>query len=221
MIDISHNLQTPLAVIKSELRHLKPHVKDRKKISAFEKSIDEVSKFIYNLLNLTKLERKDNILKLEPINISSTILDFIEYFELIAKEKNISLENLIEDDIYVMGSKEKLEEVIVNLVSNASKYMNNSDERKINISLKKSNDFACIKVKDTGIGIRKEDISNIFSRFYRSPGKNISNIKGSGIGLAICKIIVEKHNGTIKVRSKLGKGSEFTVAIPLYINTGT
>jgi len=122
MIDLSHGLQTPLTIMKGELEILKNHSPKKKKLSAFERSIDEVSQFIYDLLFLAKLERSQKEYKEERVNLSQT-LNNIEYFDVLVREKNISITNSIEPNIHITGNKKDFERLVVNLVSNAVKYM--------------------------------------------------------------------------------------------------
>lgn len=208
MIDISHAMQTPLVVIKNELEFLQKRMPDNKKIKAFEKSIDGVSKTIYNLLSLAKLETQEEFSK-ETFDLSSLLEEIIEYFRVAVENKNIIVESRIGKNITILGNKEKIEDLIINLLSNASKYILSGG--KISVSLFKDNGKIKIAVEDTGIGIDKSDLPHIFERFYRV--KNNAQ-KGTGLGLAICKRIVEKHNGDIFVDSQIGKGTKFTVIFP-------
>lgn len=208
MVDISHGLQTPLTVLKSELEALKNKSKSEN-LSVLDKSVDDMSKFIYDFLNLSRLETAQENFAKEPVNLSLLLSELAEYLNVLAEEKDISLSTKIEPNIFVIGEKGRLGELITNLLSNSVKYMSKDRERKIEIALKKNNGSVKLSVSDTGIGISSEDLPNIFERFYRV--KNLVGAKGMGLGLAICKKIVEKHNGTIDVASELGKGTTFTV----------
>lgn len=211
MIDISHGLQNPLTVMKNEMYHLKDSASDIHNFNVCEKSIDEISKFIYDLLKLAKLESDTESFKKESINLSALFDELIEYFDVIATEKNITIIKNIQNNVTIYGNGEKIEELITNLISNAIKYIAN--ERKITITLQKIDAVIEIKIKDTGIGISKNDLPNIFNRFYRTEN-SADGIKGTGLGLAICKKIVEKHNGTITAQSELNKGTTFTITFP-------
>jgi signal transduction histidine kinase len=185
------------------------------KINVFEKSIDRISEFIYNLLKLAKLETSEGDFKKDKINLSKTLNELIEYFSVLAQEQNINIKSRIEPGTIIMGQKDKLEELVTNLVSNSFKYMPESGKREVVIKLIKAGGKARLIIEDTGIGISKKDLPNIFKRFYRIKKDN-HNIQGTGLGLAICKKIIEKHNGIIKAESEPGKGAKFTINFPLY-----
>ncbi|MFC1802001.1 ATP-binding protein [Patescibacteria group bacterium] len=205
-VDISHNLQTPLTIIKSKLDLLKKTVKNDE-LNLFERSLDDVSKFIYDMLRLVKTESGEDFEK-KSFDFSSLLNELVEYFDILSKDKDILIKHSITPDIYIVGDKNKLEELITNLVSNAIKYISN--EREIYINLKKIKNNIELVIEDTGIGIGEKYLPNIFNRFYRIKDDN-NSIKGTGLGLAICKDIVEKHNGEIIVESKLGKGTKFVI----------
>ncbi|MBI4993713.1 hypothetical protein HZC33_02020 [Candidatus Wolfebacteria bacterium] len=218
MIDISHSLQTPLTVIKGELefieKQLPKNFKEKigDKLNIFGKSIDGVSKLIYDLLKLAKLESQEDGFEKEKVDLSRLLENLIEYFNIIVENKKILLESRIAKEVYIVGDERKLEELIINLLSNAVKYIAN--DRKIFVKLYKSGEFAKFIIEDTGIGIAKKDLPNIFNRFYRV--KEFKNFqKGTGLGLAICKTIVEKHGGKIKVKSRIKKGTKFIIILPI------
>lgn len=215
MLDISHGLQTPLTIIKGELSFLKKQIPHNKKVVVFEKSIDEVSTFIYDLLKLARLETVSVDFKKTAFSLSNLLSEQVDYLKTIAKEKNIVVHGLIEKNISILGDEKKIEELINNLVSNAIKYMQKDGEREIQISLKKSKKGALISVADTGIGIGKKDLPHIFTRFYRVKNHDSLNTKGTGLGLAVVKRIVEIHDGTISVTSEVGKGTSFTIVFPI------
>jgi signal transduction histidine kinase len=210
MLEISHGLQTPLAIIKGRLEDLKLKHPNQEEFNIFEKSLDRISHLIYDMLNLARLKAIDDSFKKEKLNLSNLLLDQIEYFEVSLKDKNIEIDYEISPGIYIMGRKEKLEELFSNLVSNAAKYMEKVSEKNIMIKAIQENGEVLLSVIDTGPGIESESLAHMFEKFYRA--KN--NMPGTGLGLAICKKIVEKHGGKIWLKSKLGKGSEFHLSFP-------
>ncbi len=209
MNDVSHSLQTPLTVIKGELDFLKMRSKPIKELGKFEKSVDEISRLIYNLLKLAKIEMQDGSKK-EKVNLSALLEEIIEYLDVLCKTNNIQIVKNIETDIFVLGNVEALETLVTNLTSNAIKYIAN--EKVITITLKKT-DHVELTIKDTGIGIEQEHLKFIFNRFYRA-GSTRSGVSGNGLGLAICKKIAENHGGDISVESVPKKGTTFTVRLP-------
>ncbi len=205
MVEISHGLQTPLTVLKGELEFMQKQMPDNYKLKNFERSIDRISKLMTDLLELSRMENAAYSLKKERTDLSFLLEEMVEYFSVVLNEKKIEVESRIEAGIFIFGNRDKLEELVINLVSNAMKYIGKGD--RIVIRLGKKDEKIILAVEDNGMGIAAEDIPHIFERFYRN--KNLSRIKGSGIGLAVCKRIAELHNGKISVASEVGKGTRF------------
>lgn len=214
MIDISHNLQTPLAVINDEIGLLSDLPIHAEKIKNVKRSIHQVSQFIRQLLHLAKLDHSAFRIEFSVVDLSSLLNEQIEYFEVMAGEKNVRIISSIKKKILIMGNKRLLQELLTNLISNAIKYRRkNLSESTITIALSVNQDEASLVVTDNGIGIAKEELPDIFTRFYR--GSRKQNASGTGLGLAICKKIVEKHSGTISAESVVGKQTSFRVVVPL------
>lgn len=214
MIDISHNLQTPLAVIKGEIDLLSNTPLYTDKIKTVKKSITHVSLFIRQLLHLSKLDHAAFHVTLTQIDLSLLIREQIEYFEVMAAEKGIRITTSLMEKVTIRGNKRLLNELLTNLISNAIKYSkNNSKENTIEIFLSEDTDGVRLIITDDGVGISEKDLPDIFTRFYR--GSRNSNTAGTGLGLAISKKIVEKHKGTIKAESALGEYTSFTILFPL------
>ena len=216
MLDISHQLQTPLTVVKSNLELLQKRNPTDANIKAFEKSIDDVSGFIYQMLHLTELEH--TVADKSVINLSVTLAELAEFYSVIGIEKNITVHTDIAPDIHIKANRRQLEEAITNIVSNAVKYMKPAEEktdRDIKITLTSTHDTAQIKIADTGIGISPETLPNIFNRFYRE--KHTASA-GNGIGLAITKQIISLHQGTVSATSMKNIGSTFLITLPKVLN---
>ena len=217
MLEIAHDLQTPLTIIKGELGVLGKKAKDDKKIKTFEKSIDRISKFIYDMMRLFSLEAKDKDFRRETINLSELLQELTESFQIITQEKNIKVVHNIEPGLFILGEKRRLEELVTNLVSNSVKFMSSEREKKIFIQLKRKDGKIELSIEDTGIGISKEHLPHLFERFYVAEDNSQTTGKGTGLGLAICKKIVEKHKGTIKAESKVGQGTKFIIELPIIL----
>lgn len=221
IMEISHELQTPLSIMKLELNLMKGKVPD-KELAKLERSIDGASKLVYDFMHLIHLEAQESSqIKSELFNLSDLISELVEYFEVLAQEKDISISSNIKEDIFVLGDARKLEEAITNILSNAIKYMpekGSKHERSVLVALSKKGSKAQISIKDTGEGIHKEDLPHVFERFYRKKSASALKTRGIGLGLAIAKKIVEKHKGNIAVESKLHKGTVFTITLPLIKN---
>lgn len=209
MLDISHALQTPLTIVKSELESMEMQFPENDKLRKFNRKIDQASKMVYDLLSLAKMEKMEDDLCKERINLSELLEDMIEYFNVLVQEQNIAIKKNIGPNIHILGTKNKIEEMIINIVSNSIKYIDN--KRIIEISLSEESSKAILKVADTGIGMSEESIKNIFKRFYRGEDEPARTKKGTGLGLAIVEKIVEKHEGEIFVTSELGKGTTISV----------
>lgn len=208
MLDISHGLQTPMTVIKSELEHLQAQSPENKNLTVFETSINRISKFISDLLSLSKLETKQEDIVKEKIDLSLLFEEMAEYFSVILEDNQIDFSASIEKNIFIRGNKDKIEELMHSLVSNSMKYI--GEGNRITLTLKKENNKVIIMVKDDGIGIAQEEQEKVFSRFYRA--KNNNNT-GSGLGLSICKKIVELHGGEMNIESKIGRGTKINVVV--------
>jgi len=212
MLEIAHRLQTPLTIIKGDLSVLQKKMKNNKNLEKFENSINKLSKFIYDILKLARLENSSQVIEMEKTNLSQIVYDLGEYFGLIMNEKKIKFKVLAEKDIYIKGNDQKLEELITNLVSNSSKYIGDKKNKKISLILKRlNNKRAVLIIEDNGMGIEKSDLKKLFTNFYRSKNVNNTSIEGTGLGLVITKKIVDVHEAKIKLNSILGKGTKIEV----------
>ena len=197
LLDISHKLQSPLTVVKSQLALLRKHLPQDDTFNLFERTIDDISAFVYDLLHLAQLENAgEKIVAKKKCNLSDLLQELVEYFEVMAQHQGIAFEKNIERNIFFSCDVPQIRELLTNLVSNAVKY---SDPKKskpfISLSLSMKDDAIQIQITDNGLGIDTTDLPHIFERFYRT--HTTSSIKGTGLGLAISKKIVELHNGTI------------------------
>ncbi len=219
MLDISHGLQTPLTIMKGELGLLKKQGYDNKKIESIDRSIDRISTFIYQLLALAHLDTSEKSLRTEKLNLSELVHNLSEDLSVIAHKNNILLTcTTTSPKIVVIGRKDKLEDLVTNIVGNAIKYMSPDSQKIIQVEVRQTASDAILTIRDTGIGIEKHDLPHIFNRFYRAEDSDLNEAKGAGLGLAICKKIVDIHNGTIHAESLPGKGSAFIITIPLSKN---
>lgn len=213
--DISHGLQTPLTILKTEIRKLREQHAEIKHVDAFEKSIDMISKFIYDLLTLARLEHAKKSDQSEVIDFSELLEELVEYTQIPAEAGGIRMTCHIDPDIFINGERDHLNEALVNILSNAIKYIGKEKKKEIAITLMASGTDAVLTVQDSGIGISPHDIPHLFERFYRVENAGNRNTRGTGLGLAITKRIIERHGGHIAVVSTLGKGTTFTITIPL------
>lgn len=213
MLEISHGLQTPLTIMKGELFFLRKQGYDTVRVDTIDASIDRISAFIYRFLSLSRL---GNAAVSEKVNLNLSMLlqNVVSFFEQETSGKNIQLTSNITDDIFVKGTKEEIEELFSNLISNSIKYMSKEGHREIVLTLKEVEHNAVITLQDTGIGIRAENLPNLFKKFYRVKEDETKGILGTGLGLTICKRIVDKNEGSIGVTSIFGEGTTFTITFP-------
>ncbi len=214
LVEVSHNLQTPLTVVKGELDLLKEQSSDVAVFNAFEHALSDISEFIYDLLKLSRLEQVGKLVESEEVDLSFLVDDQAEYLSVLMADKGIDFEYSVEKGMNIMGDKKRLKDIVMNLVSNSVKYIGNN-KKKISIDLQRAGNTAQLRVKDTGLGIGPKDLSHVFETFYRVDDVGHKAIKGHGLGLAISKRMVELHGGTIVVDSEVGKGTAFTITLPL------
>lgn len=217
--NVSHELRTPLSSIKGYVETLLDGaINDSENNMKFLNIINEHTKrldrLINDLLDLSKIETKRIELKLEVLNIKDTINKVISLLKTKTDEREITIEtNIPEDLLQIKADKNKLEQVFFNLLDNAIKF--NVDKGRITISVEILADKIRIDISDTGIGIPEKDLPRIFERFYRVDKTRSRELGGTGLGLSIIKHIVELHEGTVSVESKLNKGSKFSFTLPL------
>jgi two-component system, OmpR family, phosphate regulon sensor histidine kinase PhoR len=214
VINVSHELRTPLTAIKGYAETLRNEIDTapgKKYLETVERNTDRLINIVNDLLLLSGLEEKA-VLELEDIDLRGFLENVIRIFDQRLKDKQLSLvidvkENLppIKADLF------KLEQMLVNLLDNAVKY---TDRGEITVSMDVQDKRVRIQVRDTGIGIPKDDIPRIFERFYVVDKSRSRKSGGTGLGLSIVKHIVLLHNGTIGIESALGKGTSVTVTLP-------
>lgn len=212
--DISHQLKTPLAnlnIYNSLL--LDENLDDDKRLGFTKNMENQIQKLNWLMESLIKMSRLEvGIIKLNTENqsISQTVLQAISMLSKKAEEKGI---NIIfnGEDIELVHDSKWTQEAIFNVLDNAVKYSAKNTE--INVSIMKYELFCRIDIKDQGNGIIESDINKVFTRFYR--GENTKDIEGVGIGLFLARKIISEQGGYIKVKSILGKGSVFSVFLPI------
>ena len=214
VINVSHELRTPLTAIKGYAETLRKEVDTapgKKYLEIVERNTDRLINIVNDLLLLSSLEEKA-VLEVEDIDLGGFLENVIRIFDQTLKDKQLSLvidmkENLppIKADLF------KLEQMLVNLLDNAVKY---TDRGEITVSMDIHDKRVRIQVRDTGIGIPKDDIPHVFERFYVVDKSRSRKSGGTGLGLSIVKHIVLLHNGAIDIESALGKGTSVTVTLP-------
>lgn len=218
--NMTHEFKTPIATINLALDAIKnPKViEDKEKVYRYLQMIRDENKRMHaqveNVLRISKLEKKELDIAKESNNIHEIIEDAIEHVNLIIEDRggnitaqlNATRTTVLINDVHFTN-------VIVNILDNAIKY--STDSPVIEVNTENINDFVLIKIKDNGIGMSKAAQKRIFEKFYREHTGDVHNVKGHGLGLAYVKRIIEDHNGQIYVDSEKGKGSTFTIKLPL------
>jgi signal transduction histidine kinase len=211
LLDLSHGLQTPLAILKNDIETLRKRFPDRGEYASLERAIEATTKFVRDLLRLASLDRSDAPERAR-VDLSDLASELVEDIGIIADSERMRVESMLERDCVVMGDRDALRDAIANLMSNALKYMREDGKRTINVSLHKSEGRALLAIEDSGIGISVQDLPHLFERFYRARG---ARSRDTGLGLAIVKRIVDLHGGSISVMSIAGEGSTFSISLPL------
>lgn len=214
--NVSHDLRTPLTLIAEPVEQLEQAdyltPRDKALMKIANKNVKILKRLINQILDFRKYENGKLEVNLAEVNLAQLLTDWTESFTAIARKRNIKLtiDSNIDPSVTLALDTEKIERVFFNLMSNAFKYTD--DNGKINFSCHIDGPDLIMTVADTGKGIAVDDLGNIFDRFYQ-----VDKIhpKGSGIGLSLAKAFVELHGGEISVESVLGKGSRFTVTIPV------
>src|ERR1039458_1144938 len=212
----SHDLRTPLAVIISEaqtaLARERSAPEYRETIEDCLVTAQQMRRLTESLLELARFDAGQETMKREQIDLAQVARECVELVRPLAERRRIQLECDLAT-VHCLGDAERLSQVVTNLLTNAIQF--NREQGKIRISLQADNASVLLKVIDTGEGIAAEDLPHIFERFYRAD-KSRSRAEGrNGLGLAICKAIVDAHGGSIEVACEVSVGSTFTVKLPL------
>jgi len=215
--NVSHELRTPMASILgfagTILRDKKmPEDTRNEFIRIIYEEAQRLTRLIDNVLDISRMEAGTTKFEMHLTDLSTLLADVIETQQVLSGEKGISLSVSIQEDLpKIMGADDTLNQMIVNLVSNAIKFTDSGGE--VVVKLTSEAGYVILSVADTGIGIPDGEMENIFDKFYRVENDKRED-EGTGIGLAIVREIVEQHNGSIDVSSNPGEGTQFTVKLP-------
>lgn len=216
--DASHELRTPLAIMKtnSEVALLGDQIDPQEARDTLKSNLDEIdrmSKIIENLLALSYYDNRFAEIPFQEINLSKLVTEISEKTRSLAKKKSINLRLLNTDPGMIMGNPVAVEQMAINLIKNAVTYTPEGGTVSVSVSAK--NTVLEFKVKDTGVGIEKKDLSHVFNPFYKAGQARIQlERESSGLGLTIVKKIVERHNGSIYINSAVGKGTTIIITFP-------
>ena len=213
--DVAHELRTPLATVQSHLEAMIDGIwkLDVDRLRSCHEEIMRIGRMVKDLEKLAQFEAETLSLHKEEFDLTGLIRQTMLNFEPEFYHKGVTLEFDGEPELFIIADRDKISQVLVNLLSNSLKYTPQSGA--VRVELRRISNTAEISVKDNGIGIAAEDLPHIFERFYRVDQSRNRLTGGSGIGLAIVKAVVEAHHGTIRAESRLGSGSSFIVTLPL------
>jgi len=213
--DASHELRTPLAVLISEaqttLAHQRTAAEYRETVEACLETAQQMRRLTESLLELARFDAGQKPIQLAPLDLALTARACFELIRPLAEARGIEIHCDL-TPARVSGDDARLSQVITNLLTNAIHY--NKSQGQIHIRTLVENGVAMLTVADTGPGITPEDLPHIFERFYRGDKARTSASERNGLGLAICKAIVDAHHGSIEVTSQLGAGAKFVVRLP-------
>lgn len=218
--NMTHEFKTPLATISlavDALRNEKVQ-SDKEKAKYFSNIIKEenirMNKHVETILQAALMEKQELQLNLVPLQVHEVIQNVLENYQLQLKEKEADVQLLLNAKNDMISADEvHFTNLMSNLIDNAIKYSN--DQLRITISTHSTKNHVIVRVADNGIGMSKESVKRIFEKFYRAHTGNLHNVKGFGLGMSYVKTVIDAHKGKIKVESTPGKGTSFTVEIPL------
>ncbi len=220
--NVSHELKTPLTSIKGYVETLlEGALHDEKYNTRFlekiHKHVGHLTDLVQDLLALGEIESETRKLLLAPVDLSQTVDEVVSRYELEITRKKLVCRKEASSNVRVMGESGALYQIASNLVSNAIKYT--PEGGSVLVRCYEKDRFGCFEVVDTGVGIPEKDLPRIFERFYRVDKARSRDVGGTGLGLSIVKHLVSAMNGEIRVESRLGGGSKFTVRLPLSAET--
>ena len=213
--DLTHELRTPLTIIRGRLEEIADGIitADSQIYMQLIRETKRLQRLVNDLQELSLAETGNLSLNLKPTNVRQILAPLAEKFadQLLDSDRTLNLD-CPNDLPFVIVDRDRLEQILVNLLSNAIRH---TPQGTITLEAREKQDCVWIFVRDTGTGIDSSELSQVFKRFWRSPTARQSKYGGTGIGLAICRRLVELHQGKIYVESQLGKGSTFKFSLPI------
>lgn len=219
LANVTHDLKTPLTMIKAYASMIKEISGDNKEkrekhLQVIIDEADRLTGLVNDVLSVSKLQANISEMNLKVFNLTDLVYSIINKFGYLQESQGYTFMTDIDSDLYTRADAEKISQVIYNLLGNAANYT--GGDKTVYISLKSSMDGSRVRfsVRDTGKGISKEELPEIWNRYYRSKENHSRPVKGTGLGLSIVKAILENHSFDFGVDSEVGKGSAFWVDFP-------
>lgn len=214
--DVSHELRNPVAVLKlyADLLLRGPSDRQSHYLAIIQEQAGRLARLIDDVLSLSRLEMGTAEPRLVKVEVNPLVAQIVDACQAEAEAARLALIfTPAADSPAVHGEPAQLAQVIANLIGNAIKFTPNGS---VEVSIYTADPDVCLQVRDTGIGIEAGDLPYLFDRFYRGNTAVLLDLPGSGLGLSIVKRIVELHGGAIQVESEAGRGTTFTVRLPVW-----
>ena len=212
LADVSHELRTPLTAIRGNVDLMRRMGEaDMESLAIIQEEIERMTRLVSDLLLLARADSGGMPLQRKRLELDNLFFEVYRQANLLPK--SVELVVTAVDQLCIYGDPDRIKQLLLNLIDNAIKYTPLGG--KVMLALSKANGWACVEISDTGIGIPPEDLPHIFDRFYRVDKARTRQQGGSGLGLSIAKSIAKAHGGDIRVRSKVGEGTTFTVMLPI------
>lgn len=220
---VAHELKTPLAAVQGFINIILndslgvDREKQKEYLSRSTVRLKSLTDLVNDLLDISRMELKTKQREIEDVNITETLKSTLQFLEFELKKKEIVVDTNIQENLpTIKADVSEITRLFTNLISNAIKY--NKESGSIYIIAHQENNYVCIKIRDTGIGMKPEEKDRLFSEFYRAKNEKTRGISGTGLGLSIVKKIVESYYGKIEVESVFGYGTTFTIHLPINQN---
>jgi two-component system sensor histidine kinase VicK len=218
--NVSHELKTPLTTIKSYTETLKEGSIEHGDTALdfyniIDSEVDRMTRLVKDLLQLSRLDYKQQKWYKKQEDLVSLVRTAIKKMDMTAKSKELQINHLFDKDMFILVDmdRDRIEQVILNILSNAIKY---TDEKgRIDIDIIRGSKDVKIVIADNGVGIPEKQLSRVFERFFRVDKARSRMMGGTGLGLSISKQIIEEHKGSIAIESHLGQGTKLTVTLLL------
>ncbi|HET9466432.1 MAG TPA: HAMP domain-containing sensor histidine kinase, partial [Gemmatimonadales bacterium] len=225
--DASNELKTPLTVVRADVeRAMHPSTKGEERMQALEEAMQEIARMsdlVDSLLTLARADEGRFDLHREPVHLEPLVRDVFETALILGEDAGVSVSLPLVEDAVIQGDSTRLRQLFLNLITNAIKYTPRGGHVEMTLSMRNNNEVG-FTVRDTGVGIAAADLPHIFDRFWRADkvrsrrsadGRSPAERGGFGLGLAIAQWIAQAHGGTLTAQSRLGRGSIFTVLLPV------